>query len=627
MKQLSSFDIKACVRELKELEGGKVEKVYHHPPDEIRIRIYAGRKVDLVIEAGRRIHLTKFPKQAPRFPSAFAMLLRKHLEGARIKKIEQYDFDRVVVIEFERFGEIRRIVAELFSKGNVVLLNEENRVIMPLKHTIKVGELYRFPEQRERKDEDREVVRVLAMSGLGGLYAEEVCLRAGIDKKKKYAELSEDERKKIDEEIERLMNFTPKPQIILKDGDYLDVVPMDLLYYSNYEKKYFESFNDALDDYFSKKLAEMDELESMKSEELEKLKKRLEIQKESLRKFEDEAESFRKIGDAIYENYQMVEKIIEAFRAAKERKSWDEIKEIVARDEKLKKLVKAIKPEKNAIVVKVGDFDVELEIKKSIHENADLYYEKAKKAREKAEGVKRAIEATLREMERVEEKLEKKLVTSIKVRRKKEWYENYRWFFTSEGFLVIGGRTAEMNEEIVAKHLESLDLFFHTQTPGAPAVILKRGQEAGEESIREAAEFAATYSALWKEGKHAGEVYYVLPEQVSKSAKAGEYLPKGSFYITGKRNYLTVELNCAVGVDVENLRVIGGPVSAVKKQASYYVELEIGGKEHNELGVEIAKRLVEMAGEERHIVRAVATPDEIMKFLPPGKARIKDEGS
>jgi len=627
VKQLSSFDVNACVKELKELEGGKVEKVYHHPPDEIRIRIYAGRKVDLVIEAGRRIHLTKFPKQAPRFPSAFAMLLRKHLEGARIKKIEQYDFDRVVIIEFERSGEIRRLVAELFSKGNVVLLNDENRVVMPLKHTIKVGELYRFPEQMERKDEDREVVRVLAMSGLGGLYAEEVCLRVGIDKKRKYAELGEDERKKIDEEIQKLMNFTPKPQIILKDGDYLDVVPMELLYYSRCEKKYFESFNDALDDYFSKKLAEMDELESMKSEELEKLNKRLDIQKESLRKFEDEAESFRRIGDAIYENYQTVEKIIEAFRAARERKSWDEIKEIISKDEKLKKLVKAVKPEKNTIVVKIGNFDVELEIKKSIHENADFYYEKAKKAREKAEGVKRAIEATLREMERVEEKLEKKLVTSIKVRRKRDWYENYRWFFTSEGFLVIGGRTAEMNEEIVAKHIESLDLFFHTQTPGAPAVILKRGQEAGEESIREAAEFAATYSALWKEGKHAGEVYYVLPEQVSKSAKAGEYLPKGSFYITGKRNYLTVELNCAIGVDVENLRVIGGPVSAVKKQASYYVELEIGGKEHNELGVEIAKKLVEMAGEDRHIVRAVATPDEIMKFLPPGKARIKDEGS
>jgi len=624
VKQLSSFDIKACVEELKELEGGKVEKVYHHPPDEIRIRIYAGKKVDLVIEAGRRIHLTKFPKQAPRIPSAFAMLLRKHLEGARLKKIEQHDFDRVVVIEFERSGEIKKLVAELFSKGNILLLNNENRVVMPLKHTVKVGEVYSFPERKEKKDDGREVVRVLAMSGLGGLYAEEVCLRVGIDKKKKYPELNEEERKKIDEEIVRLMNFSPRPQIIIENGDYIDVVPMDLLYYSKYEKKYFESFNEALDDYFSKKLAEIDEIESMKSEELEKLRKRLQIQEESLKRFEEEAERYRRIGDAIYENYSMVEKIIEAFRLAREKKSWDEIKEIVSRDERLKKVVRDVRPEKNTIVVRMGDFDVELEIKKNIHENADSYYERAKKAREKADGVKRAIEATLREMERVEEKLERKLVTSIKVRRKREWYENYRWFFTSEGFLVIGGRTAEMNEEIVSKHLESRDLFFHTQTPGAPAVILKDGQEAGEISIREAAEFAATYSALWKEEKHAGEVYYVLPEQVSKTAKPGEYLPKGSFYITGKRNYLTVELNCAIGVDLESLRVIGGPVTAVKNQADYYVELEIGGKEHNELGVEIARKLLEMAGEEKHIVRAVATPDEIMKFLPPGRARIKE---
>jgi len=624
VKQLSSFDIKACVKELKELEGGKVEKVYHHPPDEIRIRIYAGKKVDLVIEAGRRIHLTRFPKQAPRIPSAFAMLLRKHLEGARVKKIEQHDFDRVVVIEFERSGEIKKLVAELFSKGNILLLNNENRVVMPLKHTVKVGEVYSFPERKEKKDDGREVVRVLAMSGLGGLYAEEVCLRAGIDKKKKYPELNEEERKKIDEEIVRLMNFSPRPQIIIENGDYIDVVPMDLLYYSKYEKKYFESFNEALDDYFSKKLAEIDEIESMKSEELEKLRKRLQIQEESLKRFEEEAENYRRIGDAIYENYSMVEKIIEAFRLAREKKSWDEIKEIVSRDERLKKVVRDVRPEKNTIVVRMGDFDVELEIKKNIHENADSYYERAKKAREKADGVKRAIEATLREMERVEEKLERKLVTSVKVRRKREWYENYRWFFTSEGFLVIGGRTAEMNEEIVSKHLESRDLFFHTQTPGAPAVILKDGQEAGEISIREAAEFAATYSALWKEEKHAGEVYYVLPEQVSKTAKPGEYLPKGSFYITGKRNYLTVELNCAIGVDLESLRVIGGPVTAVKNQADYYVELEIGGKEHNELGVEIARKLLEMAGEEKHIVRAVATPDEIMKFLPPGRARIKE---
>jgi hypothetical protein len=179
-----------------------------------------------------------------------------------------------------------------------------------------------------------------------------------------------------------------------------------------------------------------------------------------------------------------------------------------------------------------------------------------------------------------------------------------------------------MNMEIVSKHLENRDLFFHTQTPGAPAVILKLGQEAPESSLVEAAEFAAIYSSLWKEGKHSAEVYYVRPEQVLRSAKAGEYLPKGSFYIVGDRNYITVELRCAIGVELEKMRLIGGPVSAVKKWADYYVELEIGDVKQEELSLEIARILAEKAGENSYIVKTIAKPDEIMKFLPPGKSRI-----
>ncbi len=618
---MSSFDVKACVAELQKLIGGKVEKIYHHPPDEIRIRIYAGEKYELIIEAGRRIHLTRFPKQSPRFPSPFAMLLRKHLEGARIRKIEQHDFDRVVVIEFERGGERKSLVAELFSKGNIVLLDGD-RVAMPLKHTVKVGEIYRPPDPKSLPEsDDREVVKVLATSGLGGLYAEEICARLGIDKKKKFSELSEDERRRILEEIERLKNFEPRPQIVLKDGEYLDVVPMDLKKYEDFEKRYFPSFNEALDEFYTKKLAEIDELEEAKSEEVEKLRRRLEAQRETLRRYEEEAEKLRRIGDAIYENYALVEKILETLRKAREKMSWSEVAEKIRRDERLSKVLKL---EGKKARLKVGDVEIELDVEMSIHENADRYYEAAKKAREKAAGVRVAIEKTLEELRRAEEIAAKKLVSSFRIRRRREWFESYRWFITSDGYLAIGGRTAEMNEEIVSKHLESRDLFFHTQTPGAPAVILKRGQEAPESSIIEAAQFAATYSSLWKEGKLAGEVYYVTPEQVKRAAKAGEYLPKGSFYIVGKRNYLTVELSCAIGVEVEKLRVIGGPASAVKKHADYYVELEIGDRDANEISVEIAKKLVEMAGDDRHIVRAIATPDEIAKFVPPGRARIRE---
>lgn len=586
---MSSFDLKACVQELQKLIGGKVEKIYHYPPDEIRIKIYAKEKYDLVIEAGRRMHLTKFPKESPKFPTPFAMLLRKHLEGARIKAIEQVDFDRIVEIRFEREKE-KKLVVELFSKGNIILM-EDGRVIMPLKEIRK--------QTSERKtDEEKELVRYLATSGLGGLYAEELCLRTGLDRKKKYLELSEEEKKIIAEEIEKLKNFELRAQIVLKDGKYFDVVPMDLLYYRNYEKKYFESFNDALDDFYSRIAIESVE----KAEELEKLESRLKIQEKTLEGYEREMRESREIADLIYANYPKIEEIIEKLRK-------NEVVEEVLKFERERKIA----------LIRLSGKDFEIDISKSVYENAEIYYERAKKVKEKIEGLKSAIEKTKEEMRKAELKGEK---IGFTVRRKRDWFEEYRWFITSDGFVAIGGRNAKMNAEIVSRRLEAKDLFFHTQTPGAPVVVLKKGQEAPETSILETAEFAAIYSSLWKEGKHSGEVYYVKPEQVQRSAKAGEFLPKGSFYIIGERNYLTVELRCAIGVDLEKMRVIGGPVSAVKKYADYYVELEIGDVKAEELSVEIAKILAEKAGENAYVVKAIAKPEEIAKFLPPGKSRI-----
>ncbi len=640
MKSMSAVDIKACVKELEnEIVEGKIEKIYHYPPDEIRIKLYANGRKDLIVDAGRRIHLTKFPKESPRFPSSFAMLLRKHLEGGRIESIEQHDFDRVVKIEIERKDGKKYLIAELFSKGNITLTDENFRVIMPLKHEyVKPGETYSFPEPRLTpfdlneqilaeicKSESREIVKVLATKcGLGGLFAEETCLRAGIDKKKKSNELSDDEIDLIVKTIKEL--FEPvakgdfKPHIVVKDGEYVDVLPIELKIYEGYEKRIFKSFNEALDEFYSKLIIESAEkAEREESEELRKLKRRLEIQLQAKEKLEKEMEKYRRIGDLIYENYALVDKIIKAFRQAKEKMPFEEIKEKA----KQIKIVMDVKPE--SVTLELEGYAVELDLSKNIHEIADEYYEKSKRAKEKLEGLLKAIEKTKEEMKKVEELEAKKFVTSVRIVRKREWFERFRWFITSDGFLAIGGRNAQMNEEIVSKYMEDKDLFFHTQTPGAPAVVLKRGQEAPETSLLETAQFAAIYSSLWKEGKYSGEVYYVLPEQVKKSAKAGEYLPRGSFYIVGKRNYITVELSCGIGVDLKNLRVMGGPISAVKKYCDYYVEIEIGDKSPNELSVEIASKLVKMAkDEEKHLVRSIATPDEIMKFIPPGKSRVKD---
>ena len=104
---LSSVDIAVIVEELQDLLGAKVEKVYQRD-QEIILRLHAhlegkrleayGSSVDLVLEAGRRIHLTKYRMEMPKTPTSFAMLLRKHLKGGRIRSIKQRDFDRIVEI-------------------------------------------------------------------------------------------------------------------------------------------------------------------------------------------------------------------------------------------------------------------------------------------------------------------------------------------------------------------------------------------------------------------------------------------------------------------------------------------------------------------------------------------------
>ncbi|AIY90969.1 ribosome rescue protein RqcH [Geoglobus acetivorans] len=641
MRSMSSLDISIVIEEIREmLIGARVDKIYHYPPDEIRIKLRGKQRVDLTIQAGIRVHPTLFPKESPRFPSSFAMLLRKHLDNARVVDIKQHDFDRVVVLTFQR-EERKHIIAELFSKGNVILADENFRVIMPLKHEIKIGSTYSFPEPRPsprevREVEDfrkiidgREVVRTIARRlGTGGLYAEEILRRAGVDKTKKSDELEDDEIRRIIRAMHEIyMPGKIKPHIVLDEGKYLDYQPVELLAYDKYDKKYFEEYWKAIDDFFSSKTVESVEQQEKRNEVLEKLERRYREQKEAKERFEREMEKFRRIGDLIYENYQKMEAIHSSFRKAVESRGWKEVMKIVEEQKKNGKLkeIVALIPEENAVDVELEGHTIRLWLRKSIHEIADEYYSRAKKFREKLEGVTKALKKTEDEMKKAENLEEKRILSSIRIARKREWYEKYRWYITSEGFLVIGGRSADMNEEIVSKHLESRDLFFHTEMPGGAATILKKGQDAGEKSIEEAAEFAAIYSALWKEGKHAGEVYYVRPEQVKKAARPGEYLPKGSFFIEGKRNYTTVELKMAVGVDLSNLRLFGGPVDGVMQNCDYYVVLEIGDLSVNEMQTLLARKLVEMAkDDEKHVVRAIASPDEIAKFLPPGRSRIAE---
>jgi len=178
--------------------------------------------------------------------------------------------------------------------------------------------------------------------------------------------------------------------------------------------------------------------------------------------------------------------------------------------------------------------EIELDLKKSLHENAGEYYDRAKKMRKKIEGAKRALEISKKQLEKAEEK---EVTKRLEKKRERQWFEKYHWLKTKNGFLAIAGRDAKSNEQLVKKQMKDNDLFFHADIQGAAATILVDGQKAGAEDREDTARLAAVFSKAWQKGVGSINVYSAKPEQVKLSAKSGEYLAKGSFVIVGERSW------------------------------------------------------------------------------------------
>jgi len=180
---------------------------------------------------------------------------------------------------------------------------------------------------------------------------------------------------------------------------------------------------------------------------------------------------------------------------------------------------------------------IEINPRRSIQENANEYYNKAKKVRAKLPKLQKAIEQTKKLIEKREhEQFVEEQLPDEKIEQKRDWYQKFHWLKT-EDYLFIGGRDTKSNTEIVKKHLEKNDLYFHSDVDGAASCVLKGGQKAPEKIKKMAAVLANSFSKAWKGGLTIADSYAVLPEQVKTAAKSGEYLTSGAFVISGKRNY------------------------------------------------------------------------------------------
>jgi predicted ribosome quality control (RQC) complex YloA/Tae2 family protein len=256
---------------------------------------------------------------------------------------------------------------------------------------------------------------------------------------------------------------------------------------------------------------------------------------------------------------------------------------------------------------------IEIELNESVETNASKYYEKVKKLKKKLEGAKDAlIDSKLKLKKLIQDK--EKIIEELKKEKekkeiKKEWYEKFRWFFSSEGFLIIGGRDATSNEIVIKKHTEKNDLVFHTDMIGSPFFVIKtENKKPGKKTIQEAADATITFSRAFKLGIETTPTFMARPDQLTKKPKSGEYVPKGGFITEGGLKYIDNKINLAIGN--YNGKVMAGPVESIKKHCKDYLVIEKGNEKPGKIAKTIQNKL---KGE----------LDDIIRILPAGTFKIK----
>ncbi len=337
--EISSLDLHYLVREMAVLEGARIDKIIQPAKDEVYLQLYAtGRgKALLKIKPPFEFYISSKPAPCAESMQGFCAALRKYIANARLEKITQHDSERIAVLEFKK-AESYFLIAELFAGGNLVLCKSDFSIIVPLKRSrikdrqLGAGHKYEFPAKRvdflNLKKSDLEILKcpkeniskALAVEfGLGGIYAGEICLAAGITGKE--TSLSDLQIKKVESAFKKI-TAEGINAFILKNEER--PIPFEMISFKDAEKEHYPSFSDAVEaaSSFRHKV-----LKTGTQKEIEKLQRIIEAQEKTISELEESADENQKKGELIYEKYSLVSEILSELKKAREKYSWKEIRE------------------------------------------------------------------------------------------------------------------------------------------------------------------------------------------------------------------------------------------------------------------------------------------------------------
>lgn len=343
--EISSVDLHFLIKESQYLVNGKIEKIYEsdYSSGFVLVHLHVPSKGNVFLKiTDKAMFVVPQKEEMPEKPTQLAMVLRKKLANARLREFSQLGFERIAVLTFttkDKLAEkekIFKLVAELFGGGNIILCDEEDKILMAKKYLtfkdreIRRGAKYVFPE-RKISDEDEfvgaitrtereNISKALAMdAGLGGFYSTELCARAGI----KTGDAQTPKLAKIlFKEFTKFLNEKLEPTIA--DNNAYPILPVTLgkkeLAGLNSADKKPASFSEAINS-----LNQSDKVE-VKNVELTKTGKIAVLQQKKIDELIKKSEEDKRRGELIYENYGLIKEIFDEIRKAREKYSWKEIK-------------------------------------------------------------------------------------------------------------------------------------------------------------------------------------------------------------------------------------------------------------------------------------------------------------
>ena len=692
--QMSSFDIARMALDIDALKGARCRKMYQPHYEQVVLRLNPKGKpnCDLVIVRGQRAYFSQRDRPMPTHPPQFAMLLRKHLSNARLMGASQIGFDRILRLEFDTKDGRRDLVIEMFRNGNVILLDQEGVIIQPLTHvkyetrTIKRGEPYVAPPEpmdprilsvaefhAVLQDSDRDLVHTLAgKMSLGSAYAHALCAQSGLEPTQPASEIESAEKLHegfqqwvqqidgagaiaiVDQAFEVPLN--PLDLDPLMEAHCTEVGPIQI--HSEANTIEFESLSHAIDAWKgshdasalarreAEKIAEVTAPGQTDSEDA-KLARREHQQVAAIEKLTTKGGKQQDIGKAIQENWSHVESLLNQVKSSVEEIGWDDTRTAIKGIE----WIVSANPSERTIQAKLPDEDgnpgieITLHLDQTVHQNAQLYFAKGRKDKQRAEGAKAALEETQKRQKKVEKQRAKDEAAgrvTIAKRNKKFWFEGYRWTLLSSGQLMIGGRDAKGNDRIVKKHLSSTDLYFHADLHGAPSCALKLregfeidenpnpllpegvislrttqsldNESHPEEVMDDAAQMAVCWSRAWASGGRSATAFHATQGQVSKTTESGEALGRGAFVVRGNRHwYKDIKMEISLGIVAINgipLPLVGTH-AVVSQFCERWIRLTPGTQKKEQVANQIAKA-------------TGLRQDDVLSALPPGNLSLGD---